>query len=116
VTKWEYAVKHCAVPALQTVLREYGHFGWEFVQVLEVDQTRGLTVIFKRPEQRGGSNVYANVAPVAPVLSANAAKAQFGMDDLASLEDQEGTGSDSATRSGHPSASFDGVSSASRVC
>jgi len=49
VTKWEYAVKRCSYEALQTVLREYGKWGWELVQAL--DDVRGLTVIFKRPEE-----------------------------------------------------------------
>ncbi len=47
---WEYAVKHCSYPALQTVLREYGKWGWDLVQV--IDKNPELIVIFKRPEDR----------------------------------------------------------------
>ena len=113
--KWEYAVKQCAIPALQTVLREYGQFGWEFAQALDIDQTRGLTVIFKRPEKRG-HNAKVRTVGNPPVLSVAATKAQLGLDDLASVEDEEGTGADAAARSRHPAASSDGVPSTPRVC
>lgn len=115
VIKWEYAVKQCAAPALQTVLYEYGKWGWEFAQALEIDQSRGLTVIFKRPE-KWGHNAKVRTVGNPPVLSVAATKAQLGLDDLASVEDEEGTGADAAARSRHPASSFDGVSSTPRVC
>lgn len=111
--KWEYAVKRCSNIALQEVLDEYGKWGWELVQVLE--KYSELAVIFKRPEKRDYNDALL-VADPPPWLSVNAAKAQLGLDDLASVEDQEGTGPDSAARSRHPSASFDGVPPAPRVC
>ena len=111
--KWEYAVKKCSYPALQTVLREYGNFGWELVQVLEKNPE--LIAIFKRPEKR---DYNANVRTVGnpPVLSVLAAKAQLGLDNVVAMEDQERTGPDAAARSRHPAASSDGVSPAPRVC
>ena len=113
--KWEYAVKQCSYEALQTVLREYGNFGWEFAQAVEGPRFSYLTVIFKRPEK---SEYNAKVRTVGnpPVLSALAAKARLGLDDLASVEDPEGTGPDASARSRHPSASSDGVSPTPRVC
>ncbi len=113
MTKWEYAVKRCSYEALQTVLRQYGKWGWEFVQAL--DDVRGLTVIFKRPEERDDNETVHATDP-SPVLSVLAAKAQLGLDDLASVEDQEGTGPDAAARSRHPAASSDGVPPTPRVC
>ena len=113
VIKWEYAVKRCSNIALQEVLDEFGKWGWELVQVLE--KYSELTVIFKRPEKRD-YNAKVRTVGNPPVLSVLAAKAQLGLDDLASMADQEGTVAKAAARSRHPSASFDGVPPAPRVC
>ena len=112
MTKWEYTTKRVHILALQDTLREYGKWGWELVHVIEMYQEPVL--VFKRPEERD-YNVTVLAKDPSPTLSVGAAKAQLGLDDVASLEDQEGTGSEASARSHHPSASFDGVPSTPRI-
>jgi hypothetical protein len=44
---WTYSVKSITISALQNVLREYGKWGWELVQILDRDPR--LELVFKRP-------------------------------------------------------------------
>lgn len=46
-SKWNYSVKSVTISALQYVLREYGEWGWELVQILDRDPR--LELVFKRP-------------------------------------------------------------------
>ncbi len=46
-SKWNYSVKSVTISALQYVLREYGEWGWELVQIL--DQGADKLLVFKRP-------------------------------------------------------------------
>jgi len=115
MTKWQYAVKQCSYEALQSVLREYGNFGWDLGAVVEGPRYDYLTVIFKRPE-RGDDNANVRLTDTPPTLSIADAKAQLGLDNVVAMEDQERTVTEATARSRHPAASFDGVSPAPRVC